>query len=67
MTVKLLIRKVNLNKANQHKYITIPKDEDIQAGDYVVVRKRKSLKGAEFRYRLRTYEKMKERELPKIN
>ena len=37
--MKLIIRKVNWNKANNHKYVTIPKDEDILPGDYVVVKK----------------------------
>ena len=35
----MLIRQVRTNKANKHKYITIPKDEPIEAGDYVVVKK----------------------------
>lgn len=34
---KRLICLVRYNKANNHKYITIPKDEQYKAGDYVEV------------------------------
>ena len=30
-----LIMKVRKNKSSEQKCVTIPKDEDIQAGDYV--------------------------------
>lgn len=37
--MKTLIQKVHKNKASGHKFVTIPKGEDINEGDYVVVKK----------------------------
>jgi len=38
-TMKTLIQLVHRNKASGHKFVTIPKGEDINEGDYVVVKK----------------------------
>jgi len=35
----MLIQKVHKNKASGHKFVTIPKSQDIEEGDYVIVRK----------------------------
>lgn len=37
--MKTLIQIVHKNKASGHKFVTIPKGEDINEGDYVVVKK----------------------------
>ena len=34
-----IIKKVWVNKSNQQKLVTIPKDSDIQEGDYVEIKK----------------------------
>jgi hypothetical protein len=34
-----IIRKVWINKGNEQKLITIPKNSDIQEGDYVEIKK----------------------------
>ena len=36
---KQLILKVQKNKANRQKYINIPKNEDLEEGDYVLLKK----------------------------
>lgn len=37
--MKRIIKKVWVNKANSQKLVTIPKDSDIQEGDYIEIKK----------------------------
>lgn len=39
MTKKKIIQKVWVNKTNNQKLITIPKDCEIKKGDYVAIKK----------------------------
>ena len=39
MTKQIIIKKVYMNKNTKQKLITIPKDCDLEAGDYVSVKK----------------------------
>ncbi len=39
MAIKDIIARVFLNKANSQKLVTIPKDSDIKAGDFVKIQK----------------------------
>lgn len=43
--MKQIIKQVWENKQTKQKYITIPKDSEIESGDYVSVKKVEGLKG----------------------